>query len=207
MVARYLVAALVVGLSGIYAGELRGHRTFVERIPALEQLPRELNGWRGEDFVTSDEEARVLGADATLYRCYRRRDGAEAWVFVAYFAQQQVNSQIHSPRHCVPGGGWSVAFIRQEDLELNGDRRRIAHMGIARGGSAQDVLYWFRTGGGATAGEYALKWDLVKNSLARKPTNAAFIRYNASTADSSALHEFMALLDGPLNRILQPAGL
>jgi len=83
----------------------------------------------------------------------------------------------------------------------------VAHLGIAQSGNSQDVLYWFRTQSGATAGEYALKWDLVKNSLARRPTNAAFIRYNAASADSTALHEVMALVDAPLKRILAEVGL
>jgi len=80
-------------------------------------------------------------------------------------------------------------------------------MGVARGELSQDVLYWYRTQSGATAGEYALKWDLVKNSLARRPTNAAFIRYTAASADSAALRELMALVDTPLKRILAEAGL
>jgi len=92
-------------------------------------------------------------------------------------------------------------------LTIDGDTRPVAHMGVARGELSQDVLYWYRTQSGATAGEYALKWDLVKNSLARRPTNAAFIRYTAASADSAALRELMALVDTPLKRILAEAGL
>jgi EpsI family protein len=207
MVTRWIVAIAVIGLAGVYAGELRGGRSANETIPALQQLPLELSGWRGEDYPTSEAVARVLAADALLNRCYRRDDGTEIWLFVAYFRRQQVNSQIHSPRHCLPGGGWHVTFLRQQTLTIDGDTWPVAHLGIAQSGNSQDVLYWFRTQSGATAGEYALKWDLVKNSLARRPTNAAFIRYNAASADSTALHEVMALVDAPLKGILAEAGL
>ena len=207
MVTRWIVAIAVVGFAGLYAGELRGGRSANEALPALQQLPLELSGWHGEDYSTSEDVARVLAADALLNRRYWRDDGTEIWLFVAYFRRQQVNSQIHSPRHCLPGGGWHVTFLRQRTLTIDGDTRPVAHLGIAQAGNTQDVLYWFRTQSGATAGEYALKWDLVKNSLARRPTNAAFIRYNTATADSAALREVMTLVEAPLKRILAEAGL
>jgi EpsI family protein len=166
-----------------------------------------VSSWRAEDVPTGETEARVLAADATLQRCYRRPDGTEVWVFLAYFAKQQVNSQIHSPRHCVPGGGWTVSFVRQEQLGINGHSLPATRMRVVSGGRAQDVLYWFTTRGGTTSGEYALKWDLVKNSLAGRPTDALFVRYNASTADSSALYEVMSLLDAPLQGVMQEVGL
>lgn len=207
MVTRWILAIAVVGLAGIYAGELRGGRAADTILPALQQLPSELSGWHGEDHATAENVARVLAADVVLNRRYWRDDGTEVWLFVAYFRRQQVNSQIHSPRHCLPGGGWQVNSLRQRDLTIDGETRPVAHLGIAQDGHRQDVLYWFRTQGGATAGEYALKWDLVKNALARRPTNAAFIRYNAATDDSVALHEVMTLVDAPLKRILAEAGL
>jgi len=151
--------------------------------------------------------ARVLAADATLHRRYRRADGAEIWLFLAYFAQQQVNSQIHSPRNCLPAGGWTVTRLKNETLAL-GDRAQPAmHMRIQSQGRAQDVVYWFRTPRGTLAGEYALKWDLVRSALARRPTNAAFVRYNAAAVDSLALRELMSRLGAPLDAALSSVGL
>jgi EpsI family protein len=207
MVIRQIIAILIVGLGGIYAAELRSGRSVAGGLPALEELPREIGAWRSEDFETSDQTARVLAADVTLQRRYHRGDGRDIWVFVAYFAQQQVNSQIHSPRNCLPGGGWRVRTIEEEAFELNGRVQRATRMRIARDDRSQDVLYWFCTQGGTVVGEYALKWDLVKNSLARRPTNAAFVRYNAQTPDSSAVHEIMEYLDPALDQILGEVGL
>jgi len=156
---------------------------------------------------TGEGAARVLAADAALQRVYRRPGGAEVWLFVAYFAQQQVNSQIHSPRHCIPGGGWRVGFVRPEVLEMGAARRPATRMRIQRDGHAQDVFYWFTTRGGTTAGEFPLKWDLVRNSLAGRPTDAFFVRYNAPTADSTALRQVMGMLDGPLGEAMAEVGL
>ena len=154
-----------------------------------------------------ERTAGVLDADATLSRRYWRRDGTEVWLFVAYFAEQQVNSQIHSPRNCLPGAGWNVASLEQETLDLGGRPQPASRLRMRRQQVQQDVVYWFRTQGGTVSGEYALKWDLVKNSLAGRPTNAAFIRYSALSADSVALHEVMTLLDAPLSQVLGEVGL
>jgi len=152
--------------------------------------------------------AEVLAADATLTRRFRRADGTAVWLFIGYFAEQQVNSQIHSPRNCVPGGGWKVVATRDIGVQLsNGQTQPATLMRTRRNELSQDLYYWFATQGGTVSGEYALKWDLVKNSLARRPTNAAFVRYTAATADSAAVIEVMSLMDDPLDEMLAAVGL
>ena len=152
--------------------------------------------------------AEVLAADATLTRRFRRVDGTAVWLFIGYFAEQQVNSQIHSPRNCVPGGGWKVVTTENTAIQLtNGEPQPATLMRTRRNELSQDLYYWFATQGGTVSGEYALKWDLVKNSLARRPTNAAFVRYTAATADSAAMLEVMSLMDDPLDEMLATVGL
>jgi len=207
MVIRALIAILILGSSGLYASMLGRGRVLVTQLPALDQLPAEIADWRSQDLETSDVTARVLDADRTLHRVYRRIDGVDVYLFVAYFADQQVNSQIHSPRNCIPGGGWRVHSLEKCVLPLGGSRQPAAHMQIHRKGQSQNIFYWFTTHSSETGNEYALKWEQVKNSILRRPSNAAFIRYSAPTADSSALHELMTLLDAPLTRILGEVGL
>ncbi len=207
MVIRSIIAILIIAASGIYAGMLRHGHAAMDRVPALEQLPRELEGWRSQDFEADEATARVLAADATLHRRYRRADGAEVWLFIGYFKEQQVNSQIHSPRNCVPAGGWTVASVEKTSVSLNHRFQPATHMRTVRKGATEDILYWFSTYGKSTADEYALKWEQMKNSILRRPSNAAFVRYSAATADSSALREVMTALDAPLRQVLGEVGL
>jgi EpsI family protein len=207
MAFRYIVAILIIGSAGIYAGALRHGQPVSEATPRFEQFPRELSGWWSEDFQASEAIARVLAADATLDRRYRRADGTEVGFYIAYFAQQQVNSQIHSPRNCVPGGGGHVQEIRGLRLDIGGVAQPATLMRVGGPNPSHDIYYWYSTQRGAVAGEYALKWDLVRNSLARRPTNAAFVRYDAGTADSSAIREVMTLLSPYLNGVLEEVGL
>jgi hypothetical protein len=80
-------------------------------------------------------------------------------------------------------------------------------MDLERNGSGQEVLYWFRTRSGVVVGEYGLKWDLMVNSLRRRPTDAAFIRYMAADQDVEAMHELMSVLNPQIDQELKRVGL
>ncbi len=207
MVTRFIIAILILAAAGVYAVALRQMPPVLEEMPPLELLPREVGNWRSQDFETDENTARVLAADATLNRLYHRADGTNIWLFIAYFQQQQVNAQIHSPRNCIPGGGWRIRSLERCDLVLDGRERQVTQMRTARAEASQDVLYWFSTHGAVTGNEYVLKLQQVKNSILRRPSNAAFVRFNAATADSSALIELMSALDGPLSEVLGEVGL
>jgi EpsI family protein len=207
MVARYITAIVLIGIAGIYASQLRHGAATVGTLPVLDHVPTGVGGWRSESLPTDSTTAAVLDADVILSRVYTRTDGTAVGLFVAYFAQQQVNSQMHSPRNCLPGSGWNVRRISTETIPLPQGPQTVTRMLVARSRSEQEVLYWFRTRGGDLAGEYAVKWDLVKNSLARRPTDAAIIRFDGALADSTAMRELMALLDPEVRAALGEAGL
>lgn len=207
MVFRIAVAVVIVGASGICAGMLASGQPEMNAMPSFGGLPKVVADWRSEDYTTDETTERVLAADATLGRHYIHRDGTEIWLFLAYFAHQQVNAQIHSPRNCIPGGGWTITATQQGILELNGVTRPVTRMRIVRKGLSQDIIYWFSTCGKTTGNEYALKWEQLKNSVLRRPTNAVFVRYGAASADTAALRELIALLDGRLREVLGEVGL
>lgn len=159
------------------------------------------------DIVTVDGNDNLLGADSYVRRLYRREDGTEVLLYIAYFQRQKVNSQIHSPRNCLPGGGWRVDRIEKVS-EMAGERRsRQIRMVIRRRDQSQEVRYWFHTQMGIAADEYALKWSLVKTALRGRPTNAAFVRFSAGLADSSKMHELMQLLEPQIASALHPSGI
>jgi EpsI family protein len=207
MAVRALILLVILSLSGGYAHQLRGNRVHAGSIPDLSELPTTTSGWSSKDFELSETVLAVLDPDAVLQRLYRHRDGSEVWLFVAYFAEQQINSQIHSPRQCIPGSGWTVVSTDQHSLTLPRRTQTATRMVLERDDTSHELWYWFDTRGGSVAGEYALKWDLVKNSLARRPTDAAFVRYVASEDNVDAMHELMKELDAPLHEILAAVGL
>jgi EpsI family protein len=101
-------------------------------------------------------------------------------LFIAYFRDQKYGSQIHSPRHCVPGGGWVVEGLERLPFDLGVRQVTVNRMTIAKKAEVSQMFYWFHTRSGDLASEYALKFDLVKNSLLFSPTDAVIIRLTVS---------------------------
>jgi len=173
---RILALVLILGGAGGYARYLESGRAVPERLPDWSRVPVAVGGWRSQEIPLGDETERVLGADSYLYREYTDPAGASVSLFVAYFADQRVGSQIHSPRNCLPGGGWRIQSLERVALPLGAVTRPAQAMRIVKSAQHAEVLYWFRTRSGIVTGEYALKFDLVRNSLAGRPTDAAFVR-------------------------------
>jgi EpsI family protein len=204
---RILTIAAIVGLCGVYAERLRSERVFSLQVPRLQSLPTTLKNWRGEDSPLSERSARSLGADALLMRSFRNEKGDQVWLFLAYFARQRANAQIHSPRNCLPGSGWHITAMEEAAIPLGQGAQPITRLAIERNGERQEVLYWFKTRSGSLTGEYALKIDLLKNSLARRPTDAAFIRFSAPLQASQSTRDLIQRLHGPIEDVFSEIGL
>jgi EpsI family protein len=207
MAIRSIVVLLILAVTGLLARELASPPGFELQMPGLDRLPRELEGWSSEEKLMSDDVARALDADETFSRVYSDSQGRFVSVFLAYFASQQVNSQIHSPRNCIPGSGWKVVSTSQVSGNHIGGEHQATRMVISRNESRHFIMYWFRTRGGDLAGEYSLKWDLVKNAIGRQPTNAMFIRFHARVGQEDAMMDVMRQLSDPIEASLARAGL
>lgn len=207
MAIRFVLALLIISATGFYARNLSAARVSSDRIPDLSQVPAVVGGWQSRDYTMTPEVEEVLAADAYLFREYVDATGASVSLFVAYFKDQEVGSQIHSPRNCLPGAGWRTTSIDPVSLTLGGEACPAQSMWIQKRDQRQEVLYWFKTRSGTVTGEYALKWDLVKNSLKRQPTDAAFVRFIAAERNQEQMRSLIALLDPTISGALNQVGL
>lgn len=179
MRAKIIIATVIVLLGGALANYLRYVEAMPDRPAAFEAIPLDYAGWYGEERRFSEASYDVLQADTTILRVYRDSDGFPMWLFIGYFSSQKYGSQIHSPKHCLPGSGWHIGTIEPYRLRLaNGFDHSINRLVINDRHNRQLMLYWFETRGGAIRGEFGLKWDLMVNSLLLRPTDAAMIRLN-----------------------------
>jgi EpsI family protein len=175
-------------------------------------IPLSIDGWTGEEYPLSDFTLEVLKATNTTSRRYEKGDDREATLFIGYFEDQKYGSQIHSPKHCLPGGGWGIISSGRHEIEVDGDRFAINRVLIGNKKMRQVVYYWFRTRSGVLSNEYALKLDLVLNSLRLQPTDAALIRFVSSVSSSdesdadTVLMDLLTSLHEPIERSVPFAG-
>lgn len=173
----FWIVLIAIAAVGILASFIRYSEVRPKERPHLEALPYFLSGWSGQELSFTERALEVLGADTTLLRVYKRPDGQEASLFIAYFDSQKYGSQIHSPKHCLPGGGWNIVNREKHDFAFeNGERLKLNRMLISDGRNSQLMYYCFLTRSGILTNEFMLKADLVLNSILRRPTDAAIIR-------------------------------
>jgi len=180
---RIVIAVVIIVVGGVLANFLRFVRPEPDRGPFFSDIPFETDTWWGEERRFSETSYEVLQADTTTLRLYRDSLGTPVWLFLGYFGSQEYGSQIHSPRQCLPGGGWQIGEIEPYRLHLDhGIEKNVNRLVITESDSRQLMIYWFETRGGSLRNEFALKWDLMKNSLLLRPSDAAFIRLNLPMA-------------------------
>jgi EpsI family protein len=186
-----IVAVAILVLLGGFGTIMRSHRVSPDRPPDFSLIPLETDQYIGTEHRLQDATYEVLKADASTLRMYQDKQGGLYWLFVAYFSSQKYGSQIHSPKHCLPGGGFRIESIEPYRLDLgDGAVMTVNRMVISSEWRSELMLYWYETRSGVIAGEFGLKLDLMKNAVKLTPTDAAICRITmplGSTGDLDAV--------------------
>jgi EpsI family protein len=103
-------------------------------------------------------------------------------LYMAYYGSQRKGQSAHSPRSCIPGGGWEIAslttvpipLLNATDVPFNANR-----LVIQRGRERQLVYYWFKQRERLVTNEYAVKALLFWDALTRNRTDGALVRLTA----------------------------
>lgn len=174
--ARYWVVCLLL-LAAIVVTMRRGR----EIIPVRDQLagfPRVIAGWKGVDQVVDPQELSVLQAGDYLSREYDPADGSDpVYLFIAYFPSQKTGATIHSPRHCLPGSGWSFDSSEYKTFkDSHGHPHRVGEYVIQDGSSKAYVIYWYEAHGRSVASEVAAKWYMISDALTMNRSDGSLVR-------------------------------
>jgi exosortase D (VPLPA-CTERM-specific) len=150
-------------------GDWHGHRRTIETI-YLDTL--KLDDYVLADFVHD-------GVEGTAVQSALPGAASPVNLYVAYYASQRTGQSVHSPRSCLPGGGWNILDFRQHEIPgmgRNGSALRVNRAIVQYGADRQLVYYWFQERGRNITNEYLVKWYLVEDALLRNRTDGALVR-------------------------------
>lgn len=99
-------------------------------------------------------------------------------LYVAFYASQRKGASIHSPRSCMPGGGWEIQNVSQVELSTTSAPPALIvnRVVIQKGDARQLVYYWFQQRGRVITNEYLAKWYIFWDSLIKNRTDGALVR-------------------------------
>jgi EpsI family protein len=135
-------------------------------------FPMQLSSWQGRHASMEDTVINKLGLSDYILADFKQDQGAPVNLYAAYYASQRKGISPHSPRVCIPGGGWQIADIERKDLGHLAVNRIV----IKKGEMTQLVYYWFQQRGRSLANEYLMKWYLFKDALLLNRTDGALVR-------------------------------
>jgi EpsI family protein len=163
----------------------------VEVIPArtaFVEFPMHVGAWSGRREPLEAIYLEQLKLDDYLLADYADGDGRRLNLYLAYYGSQRKGEAVHSPRSCLPGGGWQFRAFEQRTLpgvRIGGEPLRVDRALIELGNQRELVYYWFQQRGRVVTNEFAVKWFLFWDAVTRHRTDGALVRIIASLPPSA----------------------
>lgn len=157
---------------------VKSQRSLQLRASLAGTVPTSMEGFISRDDTLDTDVARVAGVSQYLLRDFVNADTTRLGfsLYVGYYERQTQGSTIHSPKNCLPGGGWepltqSTAVVQTPQGPVTVNRYL-----LQKGRQQALVLYWYQGRGRVEANEYAVKLDLLRDAALRRRSEEALVR-------------------------------
>jgi exosortase D (VPLPA-CTERM-specific) len=173
-----VACALLAGFAAISWLSPRPAEVIPTRVSFID-FPMELGRWRGHRETMEGIYLDALKLDDYMLADYVDGSGDGVNLYVAYYNSQRKGEAVHSPRACLPGGGWQLSDFNQRtvtEVTIGSRPLRVNRTLIALGDQQQLVYYWFEQRGRVITNEFVVKWYLFWDALTRHRTDGALVR-------------------------------
>ena len=164
---------LVIGALVTTLG-VKGQRVMTLRQDLAASVPDTLEGRPGRDIEISQAELRAAGPDNYLLRVFG--DSASFSLYVGFYGRQARGKSIHSPKNCLPGGGWEPLTNDRVTVTTAGGPVEVNRYIIQKDQARALVLYWYQGRGRVESSEYVVKWDLLRDAALSGRSDEALVR-------------------------------
>jgi len=167
-------------------------------------FPREIAGFKAvRDNQMPEKIVKVLGVDNYLMRDYCNNHLCIG-LYIGFFEQQQEGAMIHSPKHCMPGGGWLP--ISDSIIEINTPKGKLKlnRYVLQKEDEKLLVYYWYQGRGRKLASEFEDRLYLLLDRLLKRRSDGALVRLTVPLKKGSEkeLKEFTRALVPILDEFL-----
>lgn len=198
------IAAAIIAAAGVTV-HLTGNDNL--RVPVradLDGIVTEFDGWTHEKRRVDDATLEALGADDYIIADMGAPNGDNFNLYIAYLNMQRDGHSWHSPRQCIPGGGWKILShdILPTNLS-NAEPFKYNRIVIENRGYRQLVYYWYDQRSRKIANEFTMKFALLFDAVKLRRTDGAMIRIMTPVGRTEDIKDADARLTGFMDQ-LQP---
>jgi len=180
----FVVALVLLGGTYAFLASRSSAEPTLDREP-FSGFPLLLDGWRGRDLALDADVLDLLQLTDYVMRVYTEEAAPPVWLYVGYYASQRTGATYHSPKNCLPGGGWQFRSTGTvADVIPGQPAARVNRVVIERGTEQQLILYWYQDRGRVVASEYDAKGYLIWDAMTRNRTDGSLVRVTTPIVDS-----------------------
>jgi EpsI family protein len=169
---------------------LTSYLTHSEDVPLIKPFntfPKKIGEWNGQESRFDQKIYDVLGVDDSFLANYRTKDGQLVQLYIGFYQSQREGDLIHSPKNCMPGGGWNITDVSLEEIDFLNDKseeQKAIKLTLQNGRHKQISLYWFQSRGRISHSEYMQKIYLVVDAITCNRTDGSFVRLIAPVVNN-----------------------
>ena len=177
----WMASVLVIVVAAVGSVTIAQRTEDVPDRRSLVAFPLQLDEWSGKPQSLEPGIVDALKLTDYVVADFRTpQDSMPVNFYAAYYASQRKGEAVHSPRSCIPGGGWRIESISPRtvaEVSLpSGDPLVVNRVVIAKGPIRQVVYYWFAQRGRTLTNEYLVKWFVFWDGMTRNRTDGALVR-------------------------------
>ena len=172
---RALMPGIVFGVGCLMLLSVQAQRSLALQAP-LSMIPDPVPGFTHRDVVIAEDEARVAGMTSYVNRIFRDGDREVFGLYVGFYDSQSQGKTVHSPRNCLPGGGWEAMESGTRTITTQSGEATVNRYVISDQRNMALVYYWYQGRGRVANNEYLVKWDLLRDAAVHRRTDEALVR-------------------------------
>lgn len=180
MSAPFLTGIVVILLVAVVTTMLPKRVDVIPERDLFAGFPTTLGPWTGNKERMEQIYIDALNFDDYIMADYRRSgDKIPVSLYVGYYETQRADKVPHSPRACLPGGGWAISDFGQRTVDGVGPAGGLFTVNraiIGKDNNRQLVYYWFKQRSREVTHEYLVKWYILLDSVFQKRSDGALIR-------------------------------
>jgi len=193
-----LWASLGVMVVALGVSQLVSQRQEVlPEVKSFASFPMQVGNWQGKPDRLDQIYVDALKFSDYMIGDYVDGRGVPVNLYIAWYASQRKGASVHSPRSCIPGGGWEIKSLSQrliEGVKVAGRPLVVNRTVIQMGDVKQLVYYWFQQRGRVMTNEYLVKWFLFWDAVTRNRTDGSLVRLTATVRPGQEVEEVDGML-------------
>ncbi len=183
--ATFLTTLSLSILALISVSSIDGREEIIPEHKDFALFPLHIDTWHGTKDSLEPNIIEGLKLSDYLLINYTNEKSEHINFYTAYYESQRKGVSPHSPRVCIPGGGWEISDF--ERIKHNGNPINKAI--VQKGETKQVVYYWFQQRGRIIANEYYMKWYLLTDSIMKNRTDGALIRLTTLVGQNESIED------------------